>query len=318
MLKSPLEFFRQRRQNVRSIDDASQFGVPVLGSIPAFDPHPGTRLPGTGFPEALEAYNRLAEVVSRPAFSVYGRTIIVTSSCAGEGKSTLAENLATLLASSGNRVIFVDADVRSVTRRKPGDGTSSSGFAGLLVNQLMRPGNALQETANPRVRLLPAGSIATSPDTLLQSSRLPRVVDGLRDQANYVIFDVAPVSPGLSDLTRLADVTLLALRSGVTNREDAARAVAILHESAGGLLGIVLNRAPVVISAMQPALTEAVAAPPADPARAEKPLEIAVDELLADLEESLRLIQRLRNPGAEAPTAHAERPEEAELVTTDR
>lgn len=320
MLKSPLEFLRQRRQPVRSIDDAAQFGVPVLGSIPAFDPHHGTRLPSSEFPEALEAYNRLAEVVSRPAFSAYGRTIVVTSSCAGEGKSTLAENLATLLASSRYHVILVDADVRSVTRRKPGDGTSSSGFAGLLVNQLMRPGKTLQGTPNPRMRLLPAGSIASSPDRLLQSSRLTRVVDGLREEADYVIFDVAPVSPSLSDLARHADVTLLALRSGVTSREGAARAVAILRESAAGLLGIVLNRAPVVLSVPRSEPhTHSIMAHPARPSLAETPLAISLDELLADLEESLRLIRRLRQGSAdEAETAASQEADEAELVTTDR
>jgi Mrp family chromosome partitioning ATPase len=338
MLRLPFNLFGRSLSRhasvVRSIDDAAQLGVPVLGSVSEFDPRPGARLPGDEYPEALEAYRRLADAVRLPDFHVRGRAIVVTSAVNGAGKSTVAKNLATLLSRGGSKVILVDANLNRVARRRPGDGTSSSGFAGLLVNQLMRPGNAVVHTMDSRLKLLPVGSTTGAADALLQSPRLPRVVEGLRDLADYVIFDVATVTHDLPHLTRFADVTLIVLRSGGTSRKEASRAVATLRESSAGLMGTVLNRAPVVIAApeVRPPMIKAPklrAMPvPVDEAAEskaapEKRLEIAVDDLLADLEGALRLIRDLRQveDEPEDDMLDGEVPveeEDAELVTMDR
>jgi MinD-like ATPase involved in chromosome partitioning or flagellar assembly len=170
---------------------------------------------------------------------------------------------------------------------------------------------------DPRLKLLPAGSITGTTDGLLQSPRLPRVVDGLRELADYVIFDVAAVADDLPHLTRLADVTLIVLRAGGTKRRDAMRAVAMLRDASAGLTGTVLNRAPVVIAAPAAA---AITSPVEEAAELQdapvKRLEIAVDELLADLQGSLLLIRGLRRADeAEEETLEAK---EAELATVDR
>jgi Mrp family chromosome partitioning ATPase len=319
MPRLPFNLFSRRSTVLRSIDDAAQLGLPVLGSISEFDPRPGARLPGEEYPEALEAYRRLTDAVSLPGFHVRGRAILVTSAGSGAGRSTVAKNLATLLARGGSKAILVDADVNRIARRRPGDGTSSSGFAGLLTNQLIRPGNALVHTMDPRLKLLPAGSVTGTTNGLLRSPRLPRVVDGLRELADYVIFDVAPAAEDLLHLTRLADVTLIVLRSGGTSRKDAARAVATLRDATPGLMGTVLNRAPIVIAAPAPVPAPEVATSPVEEAAEltdlpAKRLEIAVDELLADLAGALRLIRDLR----QVDVAMEETQEEEELVTMDR
>jgi Mrp family chromosome partitioning ATPase len=308
---------------IRSIGDASALGLPVLGSISEFDPKPGARLPGEEYPEALESYHRLTDAVRAPEFHVRGRAIVVTSALPGAGKSTTAKNLATLLARGGSKVILVDADLNRVARRRPGDGTSSSGFAGLLVNQLMRPGNALVHTMDLRLKLLPAGSVTGSAEALLLSPRLPRVVEGLRELADHVIFDVAPVSDSLANLTREADVTLVVLRAGVTARKQAQRAVGTLREANDGLLGIVLNRAEAVVAAPVGELKTSPVEEAAElPAATEQRLEIAVDDLLADLEGALRLIRDIRQAGQGQAEDDAEDDdaveEDSDLVTMDR
>jgi Mrp family chromosome partitioning ATPase len=313
MPKLPLSLFRRRSGALRSIDDAAQLGVPVLASISSFEPRPGARLPGDAYPEALEAYQRLTEAIRLPDFHLRGRAIVVTSVSRGAGRSTTAKNLATLLARGGSKAILVDADLNRVARRRPGDGTSSSGFAGLLVNQLMRPANSLVGTLDARLKLLPAGSVAGAADALLQSPRLPRVVDGLRELADYVIFDLAPVDRDLTRLTRQADVTLLVLRSGTTSRGDAARAIATLQGANHGLLGTLLNRVAAPQTEETPVPVEEAAETEEAP---EKRLEIAVDELLADLDAALGLIRGLRGSPEAESVERAE--EEPELVTMDR
>jgi protein-tyrosine kinase len=321
---SPFNLFR-RSGVVRNFDDAATLGVPVLGSISSFEPRPGARLPGKAYPEALEGYLKLTNAVKGPEFQARGRVIVVTSGEPRAGRSTIAKNLATLLARDGSKVVLVDANLSRVARRRPGDGTTSSGFAGLLVNQLRMPSNSLAHTMDARLKLLPAGSVAGSPDMLLQSTRLPIVIDALRDIADQIVIDVESVTHDLLHLSRLADVTLVAVAAG-TSRKKASRAVVTLRGANSGLLGIVLNRAPVSATAPQmekqrpvaeatkkansePGQVEAAGVPP------EERLVIDVDKLLANLEASVRLIRDIRSAGEVSDEPEEE---EAELVTMDR
>lgn len=331
MPKLSFDFLRRRSRTVNTLDDASTLGLPVLGSISDFAPRPGARLPGSAYPEALEACLKLTDVVRGPDFQVRGRAIVVTGAEPGVGKSTTAKNLATLLARGNSKVILVDANLNRVARRRPGDGTSSSGFGGLLVNQLRIPSNSLVHTLDPRLKLLPAGSVSTPADALFQSSRLPILVDALRDLADYVVFDAALLSDDLRHLTRCADVTLMVVKAG-GRRSRAARAIATLREGNSGLYGIVLNRAPVLRTAprVTPAPVEAAPvatvseAKPATaaevfafPVAPDERLVIAVDELLADLEASVKLIRDLKqaNTAGAGMVETAVEAEKEELVT---
>lgn len=308
MPKIPFPFPFRSAGTVRDLGQAMSLGLPVLGAIRTFKPDGGSSLPGERSPEALEAYRRLVDVVRVPDFHVRGRAIVVTSAESGGGKSGMATNLATLLARSGSRVVLVEADLRLATRRKAGDGSTSSGFAGLLVNQLRTASDAVVHTLEPKLKLLPVGSATATPATLLRSPRLPLVVDQLRALADHVIFDVPSVVAWEESLhlVQRADVTLLVVETGLTRRDAARQAVAKLKAANAGTLGVVLNRAPAWVSTTreqdpQPAL----AAPPVKPVR-EKPAperpELAVDELLADLEEALKLIRSIGKgrSGAEA------------------
>ncbi len=304
---------------VRTIDDAAQFGLPVLGSICEFEAQPGGHLPDEAHDEALEAYERLIGVIRMPDFHVRGHAIVVASVPGGSGGTTIARNLATLLSQGGSRTIVADADTRRVARRRAGDGTASSGFGGLLVNRLMRSGNALIDTDDARLKLLPAGRIAGPADDLLKSSKLPRVVDRLRELADYVIFDAGSVTNDLRQLTRLADVTLLVLRSGRTSRKAAGSAADRLRDATPNLIGFVLNQAPVAMMApaveAPPSRVEAAAEAP--DARADR-LEIAVDELLANLEAAVSLVRELRTPAQTKGAVTQEEEDDSELVTLER
>jgi capsular exopolysaccharide synthesis family protein len=297
MPRFPFRFLSRRNDVVRSIDDASKLGLPVLGSISEFEPKHGQSLPTADFPEATEAYRRLTDKIRAPEFHLRGRAIAVTSVQSGAGNSTIAENLAKLLAQSGSKVILVEADLSRAERRHLGDGTSSSGFGGLLSNQLMRPNGLLVHTMDVRLKLLPVGRISQSAGEVLQSARLPHVIDSLRELADHVILDAGPIGTEAHRLTRHADVTLVVLQSGATRAKHVSKAIALLQESTEGLLGFVMNRAPVVISAP---VAPPLPAKETQEAASEEPqprLEVVVEELLADLEASLRLIRDIRKAG---------------------
>ena len=321
MLRIPLSFFSRRSGSIRDLKDALSLDLSVLGAIGVFDAEPGSSLPKASYPEALEAYRRLVDAVRVPDFHVRGRVIVVTDAEAGGGKSSVALILATLLAQGGSKVVLVEADLRVAARRRIGDGPASSGFAGLLVNQLRTASSAVVHTMEPKLKLLPAGSVTGIPSTLMRSARLPLVVNSLRGLADHVIFQ-APSAldwPEVLRLVHVADTTLLVLEAGKTGRDAARRSAAALREANAGTLGLVLTGATAASLVPQ---EEAKAAPAQEStvAATEEPpeqerLELAVGELLADLEDALKLIRSIRQVSGEAETSG--KGEDSGLVAVD-
>ena len=302
----PFNFSSRGIGPIRTAEDAAGFGLPVLASIIEFEPAPGRRLPAEVYTEALDAYRRLAEVVRTPDFNVRGRAIVVAGASSGSGCTTTARNLASLLAQNGRKALVVDCNPRRVARRRPGDGTTSTGFAGLLTNQLMRPSSTLQDTSEPSVKLVPAGSTAGSRETLLRSTRLPLVISSLREVTDYVILDAGSLPEDLGLLTRLADAALLLFRSGRTTRKDALAAASQLLDASPEVYGVVLNRAPVAtptgaVDVEQPLEDAAeeddfAETVPMAKARADQPDELSVQELLMELEAVMTAMRAVGRP----------------------
>ena len=169
------------------------------------------------------------------------RTLLITSPLPGDGKSTIALNLATALAEKGKRtVLLIDADLH----RSP------------LAQQLglkIRPGLAecLEGALNPisAVRrleplgwyLLTAGQPRSNPTELLQGDALSVVMQKLSPHFDWILIDSPPVAP-LTDalsLRRHTNASLLVTRAGRTPSEGLERAIALLGRE--HVLGIVLN-----------------------------------------------------------------------------
>jgi capsular exopolysaccharide synthesis family protein len=173
------------------------------------------------------------------------RVIMVSSSVASEGKSTVAVNLAVSLAEGGHRVTIVEADLRRprVTRYLglvEGAGLTSvlSGAADL--------DDVLQVHEDSTLSVLAAGSIPPNPSELLSSSQLGVLVEKLRARNDFVIFDTPPLLP-VSDGRAVAVVTdgvLLSVRYGKTRREELERSAAMLTRVGGKVLGVILTIVP--------------------------------------------------------------------------
>lgn len=171
------------------------------------------------------------------------RSVVITSANQGEGKSTVAANLAVVLAESGQRVALVDADLRrpAVSRAFDLDGTVGltqvlSGSVGLH--------DALQITDVDNLHILSAGETPPNPSELLGSHRMETVIEQLALD-HFVILDAPPLLP-VTDaalLTRSADGAVLVVAAGSTHRAELERAVLSLRGVQGKLLGSILNRA---------------------------------------------------------------------------
>lgn len=172
------------------------------------------------------------------------KSIVVTSANPSEGKSTVSATLARVLGEAGQPTIIIDADLRRPSLSVIFERDGSVGLSQILSGQVDVE-DALQETDQVLVKLLPAGRIPPNPSELLGSLRMKTLIEEL-SQDHLVILDAPPLLPvtdaGL--LSGVADGTLLVFAIGKTHKEQVAFCTKILEQVGGNLLGAVLNLAP--------------------------------------------------------------------------
>ncbi|MFS0637351.1 CpsD/CapB family tyrosine-protein kinase [Mesobacillus foraminis] len=170
------------------------------------------------------------------------KTIMVTSSGPGEGKSTTASNLAVVFAQAENSVLLVDADLRKPTAHYTFNLTNTFGLTTVLAKQI-----SLEEAANntniPNLSVLTSGPIPPNPSELMGSVGMERFIKEAKESYDIIIFDTPPVL-AVTDAQVLAnkcDGTILVAYSGKTEREAAGKAKDLLLTAKGKLFGVVLN-----------------------------------------------------------------------------
>ncbi|MCC6756071.1 MAG: polysaccharide biosynthesis tyrosine autokinase [Solirubrobacterales bacterium] len=172
------------------------------------------------------------------------QSLSVTSSSPGDGKSTVAANLAVSMAQSGFTTILVDADLRRPTQHKIFEVRNDRGMTNLLTNPNMDWKEAATQVAHTNLWVLTSGPVPPNPADLLSSSRLPALVKHLEEQADVIIFDTPPilaVSDPLIVATQV-DGVLLVASSGATRIDALQRSLDALPDESVRTLGIVLNK----------------------------------------------------------------------------
>lgn len=173
------------------------------------------------------------------------RTIVVTSPLPGDGKSTIACNLAVTIAKSGSPVILIDGDLR---RPMIATNMGLPGGAGLsdVLTERAQLTEVLQRTSiDPNLLVLAAGTIPPNPSEVLGSGRMRQLIADLAKHAT-VIIDAPPllaVTDG-AVLTHQADGALLVVSVGKTTYDFVEKAIETLQKANGRALGIVLNKTP--------------------------------------------------------------------------
>ena len=231
---------------VKDPEDLEPLGLTSLGEISKFGR--GRQEDGLVVSDfnsrPAEAYRQLRTNIRFAGISAGLKTLVITSAHPGEGKSTTAANLAAVLAQAGDRVILVDADLRRSSLRKTFEGPASFGLTGLLYNDLNDPSVALVSTRWKNLRILPAGALPPNPSELLTSKRMVRVMEGLKNMADYVIFDTPPVL-AVTDATVLAartDGTIFVAEAGKTRSSALRESTRLLEQANARIAGVVLNR----------------------------------------------------------------------------
>ncbi len=234
---------------IKTPDDISRVsGLSTLGAISRLKEVGSTRpllsLLGSKAPES-EAYRTLRTNIQFSSVDKPVRTLLVTSSGPGEGKSTTASNLAMVLAQTGQRVVLVDTDLRRPVMHKIFGVPNNVGMTtALLSGDRVALEGHLQPTGADNLQLLTSGPIPPNPSELLGSHRMAHLVEVLSEQADVVIFDSPPVL-AVTDaavLGRQMDGVLLVVEAGETREQALAHSVSELQKTGANILGVALNR----------------------------------------------------------------------------
>jgi capsular exopolysaccharide synthesis family protein len=167
----------------------------------------------------------------------------ITSSLAGEGKSTVSTNLAVALAQTGARVLLVDADLRRPTIAGLLRLEGSVGLTTVLARQAALV-DLVQPWGEHGLHVLPSGPLPPNPAELLGSPVMRRLVEQMRRRYDYIVFDSAPLLP-VADavvLSRLVDGTVVVAQAGRVRTGQLGQALANLAQVSAPVVGLVLNR----------------------------------------------------------------------------
>ena len=177
------------------------------------------------------------------------KALLVTSSTQGEGKTFLTINLAISLAQMGKRVVVVDTDLRK-PRIHPIFGLKKHpGLTDVLTGNHSLE-SVIQDTKLENLKIIPCGTIPPDPAELLSSEAMKGLIDKLKEQFDFVLFDSPPVM-SVTDptiLANLADGVIIVIKGGETPTSPIQRTLQQLSELDTKVLGVVLNLSLIHIS----------------------------------------------------------------------
>jgi capsular exopolysaccharide synthesis family protein len=244
-LAAASERFRERVEDQASL--STILNAPVLGVIPKASAGQRSGLPATYEQPrsiAAESYRTLRTNVLATSSRPPAKTLLVTSAWMGEGKSTIAANLATALAQVGKDVILISADIRVPRAHTLFGLENGRGLVQVLTGEA-----TLDETLCPtpieHLRLLPSGPVNTisDPVELIQSDAMASVIERC-EEADFVIVDGAPILPVADSLVLagMVDGVLFVADSRRGRPAAIAQARDQLGQVRARVIGGVLNR----------------------------------------------------------------------------
>lgn len=188
-----------------------------------------------------ESYRTLRTNIQYSSFDKEIRTIVVTSSEPGEGKSTTSGNLALSFAQADQRTIIIDCDLRKPSLHKTFRLSNLTGLSDVLIGKGNI--NSAIHQYNEYLSVLTSGKLPPNPSEMLGSKSMSRLLEALKEHYDVIILDSAPLL-AVTDaqiLSTKADGTVLVVRAEKTKKESVVHAKNLLDKVDAHLLGIVLN-----------------------------------------------------------------------------
>jgi succinoglycan biosynthesis transport protein ExoP len=228
-------------------DVSTSLGLTALGSI--------ERIKGSGYMDRLitshspfssvtESYRLVRSNIQFMSVDQPVKSIVITSSNPGEGKSMTAANLAIIMAQAELKTIIVDADLRRPTQHKIFGVPNLGGLTDLLRSPELELNSYMKNTGIENLQLLSSGPLPPNPAELLGSQRMAQLIQHLEQLADVIIFDSPPVL-AVTDaavLSKRAGGVILVTQAGRSRRDATRLAIKRLSQVEANLLGTILNQ----------------------------------------------------------------------------
>ncbi|WP_207105807.1 GumC family protein [Sphingomonas sp. CFBP 8760] len=233
-------------EGLREPGDVSRLlGVPLLGSIPKqqTDDKNLTVTLEDAKSELSEAYLSVRSSLAFSSDHGVPRTLMVTSSRAGEGKSTTAAALAIVLGRTGKRVLLIDGDMRSPSVDSIMDCSNAEGLSNFLAGQDDWRG-LVQDVGFRNISIMASGPMPPSAAELLSSDRMSRLVQELRETFDHVVIDAPPIL-GLADaplLTKAVEGCVFVIEAEGVAVRGLRAALGRLEMVHAHVIGVVLTK----------------------------------------------------------------------------
>lgn len=182
------------------------------------------------------------------------KTLLVTSTMPGEGKSWVAANLAITFAQAGKKVLIIDADMRKGRQHVMFNIENKIGLSNFLsgIDELGRNENLdilkyVRATEIQNLFLIPAGNVPPNPSELLASETTINMIEKLKEVFDFIIFDGTPsllVTDALI-VARLVDSTVIVTAHNSTKKENLEKVKKDIENVGGNIVGVILNKIPI-------------------------------------------------------------------------
>ena len=178
------------------------------------------------------------------------KTVMITSTLPGEGKSWVATNLAIAFAKSDYKVCIVDADMRKGIQHKKFSVSQEPGLSNLILSRdkiedsKMLFYKYIKTTRMENVFVLPSGEKTFDSSELLASNKIKKIINVLRENFDIVIFDSTP-SMLLTDgiiLSRLVETNIIVSEYEKTKIKDLRKTKELIEDVGGDVAGIIINK----------------------------------------------------------------------------
>lgn len=248
-----LRHFLDRK--IRSVEDVENItGSTVLGAIPfekaltsksrlIVQPVAGQKSPQ--FFAVSEALRSLRTNIQFIDVDSPVRAVVVTSPLPGDGKSTVAANLALSIAMNDIPTVLIDADLRRPMQSSIFNVPSGAGLTDVLAGRATLEDVAHNVSDTGNLLFVAAGSVPPNPSEILGSARMKALIDELKEEA-FIVIDAPPVIP-VTDATVISartDGAIIVTTVGKTTTDMLQKTLSILGKAKARALGVVLNQVP--------------------------------------------------------------------------
>ena len=225
-------------------DISRKYKLPILGVINHYngkDDNPITLMDPRS--PTAEAYRTLRTNINYASVDKPIRTLMITSSEPGEGKTTTLSNLAVVFAQNGKQVIIADCDLRHPRTHISFRVNNRRGISNLFAQSSFVLDGARQPTGVDNLHIVTTGSLPPNPAELLGSKKMQSILEAMSQSADVVLVDTPPTL-AVTDAAVLAptlDGVLVIVRPGKTRARALGQTIEQLRQVKANILGVVLN-----------------------------------------------------------------------------